>query len=431
MRYIVLLIIAGLTIFSCFQAKELYTLQQDQTSIKEDFAEINKINHGLFNVELWKDKALNIFDSKIKDFEIDPKMYREVNRQLVTYLNQVYDEYIGSGKLIDQAMEEAKKKGTVNKLFLKLIKGSAKDMLEGFDLKSRIPGVANELTKEIKSNEHVIKKYMTDELNSMLFSGAKSTYKDPRIPLLKKYEAEEFEVLSQELTERSSEIQTQINNKLYWIYGLLLLCILIAAFGYRWIKFKALILTYTLISVIMLVLGISLPMIDIDARLNSFALNLVGNEINFSEQVMYFQSKSILDVTSTLINSSRIDTKVVGILVFMFSIVFPFFKLILSTFYLFVAKVRESKLAQTIIFYLGKWSMADVFVVAIFMSYIGFYGIIASQLEEISSSTRYEVETINYSKLSPGALFFTSYCILSIITSIIISKTNKKAAVIT
>ncbi len=428
MRYIVILILAGLTIFSCFQAKELYALQKKQTLIKEDFSEINKINHGLFNVELWKDKALNIFDAKIKDFEIDPKMYKEVNRQLVTYLNQVYDEYIGSGKLIDQAMEEAQKNGSVNKLFLKLIKGSAKDMLDGFDLKAKIPGVANELTKEIKSNEHVIKKYMTDELNSMLFSGAKSTYQDPRIPLLKKYEEEDFDVLSQNLTEKSHALQEQINEKLQWIYGLLILCILIAAFGYSWIKSKILILSYTIISVIMLILGISLPMIDIDARLNSFALNLVGNEINFGEQVMYFQSKSILDVTQTLINSAGIDTKVVGILVFLFSIVFPFFKLLLSTLYLFVEKVKQSKLAQTVIFYLGKWSMADVFVVAIFMAYIGFYGIIASQLGEISSSTRYEVETINYSKLSPGALFFTSYCILSIITSIIISRTNKKAA---
>ena len=83
-------------------------------------------------------------------------------------------------------------------------------------------------------------------------------------------------------------------------------------------------------------------------------------------------------------------------------------------------------MANGVIFYLGKWSMADVFVVAIFMAYIGFYGITSAQLNEIASGQgNYQVETINYSKLSPGALFFTSYCILSIITSIIIDRVKK------
>ena len=51
-----------------------------------------------------------------------------------------------------------------------------------------------------------------------------------------------------------------------------------------------------------------------------------------------------------------------------------------------------------------------VFVVAMFMAYIGFYGIITAQLGDIGrNQTGYAVETLNYSKLSPGALFFTTY----------------------
>ena len=71
--------------------------------------------------------------------------------------------------------------------------------------------------------------------------------------------------------------------------------------------------------------------------------------------------------------------------------------------------------------------MADVFVVAMFMAYIGFYGIITSQLGDIGrNQTGYAVETLNYSKLSPGALFFTTYCILSIITGILIKRWEGK-----
>jgi hypothetical protein len=154
---------------------------------------------------------------------------------------------------------------------------------------------------------------------------------------------------------------------------------------------------------------------------------ILGNEISFEEQFLYYQSKSILDVTRTLLEGRGIDLKVVGVLVLLFSVVIPFIKLIISGFFMYTDRLKNSKLAQSIIFYLGKWSMADVFVVAMFMAYIGFYGIITSQLTEIKGNeTGYAVETLNYSQLSPGALFFTTYCVLSIISGILIHRSHLK-----
>ena len=72
--------------------------------------------------------------------------------------------------------------------------------------------------------------------------------------------------------------------------------------------------------------------------------------------------------------------------------------------------------------------MADVFVVALFMAYIGFHGLLTSQLGGIArNETGFNIETLNYSRLSPGALFFTSYCILSIIIGIIINRHDQKS----
>ena len=41
---------------------------------------------------------------------------------------------------------------------------------------------------------------------------------------------------------------------------------------------------------------------------------------------------------------------------------------------------RENPVIRFFVLKLGKWSMADVMVVAIFMAYVGFNGMIASQL---------------------------------------------------
>ena len=139
--------------------------------------------------------------------------------------------------------------------------------------------------------------------------------------------------------------------------------------------------------------------------------------------MIYFQSKSIVEVTKTLWDSGGIDLKAVGALVLLFSIVFPFIKLLLSAGYLFMNSLKSSKLVQNIIFHLGKWSMADVFVVAIFMAYIGMYGIITSQLSAIDNGRQgFVIETLNYSRLALGAFFFTAYTILSIVIGIVINR---------
>jgi len=145
-------------------------------------------------------------------------------------------------------------------------------------------------------------------------------------------------------------------------------------------------------------------------------------------QRLIYLYKSIIDVTKTLLEGHGIDLKIVGLLILLFSIVLPFAKMILTTAFLYMEKSRQSKIVKTIIFYLGKWSMADVFVVAIFMAYIGFYGLLSAQLGDMENQTdMYTLETVNYSKLSPGVIFFTLYVILSIILSSIVHKRFKKA----
>ena len=144
--------------------------------------------------------------------------------------------------------------------------------------------------------------------------------------------------------------------------------ILLGLLLYKILGFQLFVSHWTIASVVLLVLGVSMPMIDLDARLNSFQMDLMGNKIGFDEQSLYYQSKSIIDVTTTLIKEGAADLKIVGYMILMFSVIFPFIKLLLSALFLFSAKVSKSKLAKGIIFHLGKWSMADVFVVALFMS---------------------------------------------------------------
>lgn len=408
---------------SGYMAYQLYDNVMERKERKEDLAEINRVNYELFNVETWKQEALQIFQKKIKEFEISEETYVVLDEQVQGYLNQLYKDYFESGELLDMILENMESSGKINKMFLNIIKTNVVEQLDQLDLKSKIPGLSKQVTNEIKKNEPLLRSYMQKELLRLILDEASTQYADQRVRIYKKYNQTELGTTEDLLQESIIASDTTVREGTRWLIGLLTFCLLLCLLSFS--TFNSLAIGgMTLVSVVLLLLGITLPMIDIDARLNAFVFKLMGEPIAFDEQVIYFQSKSIVEVTKTLWIAGGVDLKAVGLLVFLFSIVFPFFKLLLSALYLFVDQIRKSVFAKTVIFHLGKWSMADVFVVAIFMAYIGMYGIISSQLGSISRNDGFAIETINYSKLSPGAFYFTAYTILSVFIGALI---NRKA----
>jgi len=77
----------------------------------------------------------------------------------------------------------------------------------------------------------------------------------------------------------------------------------------------------------------------------------------------------------------------------------------------------------------GKWSMADVMVVAIFMSYIGFSGILSEQLKQLENfGSSVEILTTNQSQLQTGFFAFTGFALLSMCLSRSVSIFERRQA---
>jgi hypothetical protein len=168
-------------------------------------------------------------------------------------------------------------------------------------------------------------------------------------------------------------------------------------------------------------------MIDIDARIKLMEFKLLGENISFNNQVLYYKSKSILEMAKLMLSNNQIKVFIVGILVLTFSIIFPLLKIISTIMVLFVKRLENNRLINFMVFKSGKWSMADVMVVAIFMAYIGFSGIISNQLSQLEKiSNRFNILTTNNSDLQNGFFFFTAFVILGIsISQMILYKTIK------
>ena len=166
----------------------------------------------------------------------------------------------------------------------------------------------------------------------------------------------------------------------------------------------------------LLIAGVTTPMINLEAKITEMSFVLFDQPVSFLNQVLYFQSKSIIDVFRLMIIHEEIQMKLVGLLMVVFSIIFPVLKLLSSVAYFHKYQgLHSNRIVQFLVLKSGKWSMTDVLIIAIFMAYIGFNGIISNQFGKLHSGQEELVLlTTNGTSLQPGFYLFLAYAVFAL-----------------
>ena len=354
MRIVLSILIAALIGFASFRGFQLIELSKEVNEKKYDFAEVNKITYGLFNIDIWKDKIFSVIESKAEGFEFGAKDLKGFQVQIENYLYDMHAEYIESGKLVELFMQNQKDDNKVMGLLMGLFKGGIEDQIKNIDFKDRIPGIAAQMMGEFEKKIPELKKQITKQVSDMLVKESTSTLNDRRDIIYKKYGVDSQAAVNSLIEEEVLVAEATSDNLILQILGALFVAFILLLVLQRQLTFNLAMVWLTIVCIVCLSLGLALPMIDLDARLSDVDLTLIGESLHFDEQVMYFQSKSILDVTKTLLQGGAWDMKLVGFLILLFSIVLPFLKMVLTTIYLYVKTAQKSSFVKTVIFYLGK-----------------------------------------------------------------------------
>ncbi len=120
------------------------------------------------------------------------------------------------------------------------------------------------------------------------------------------------------------------------------------------------------------------------------------------EATLSFETKSIITTITKLKDQGNF---LLATLIVIFSIVIPFFKSFVLLLYGFLKESRSGQKVVNLIDKIGKWSMADVFIVALLVVFF-------STKQDIHSSLKLEV----------GIYFFIGYVLLSMLGSSMIDK---------
>ena len=173
-----------------------------------------------------------------------------------------------------------------------------------------------------------------------------------------------------------------------------------------------------LFCLVLLAGGVLTPMLEVEAKISRVSMSILGQKVVFENQLLYFQSKSVLEVFQTLITMGRVEMWIVGVLVLMFSVVFPTLKILTLSVCLYdPALLRQNRLVKFLALDSSKWSMADVMALAIFMSFVAFNGVISNTMSGIVDVGVDAVIPTDSSKILPGYYLFIGFCLASLFLS--------------
>ncbi len=394
----------------------LYTNAAEDKAVKADYFKVNQIKYGLLSGDKWSVQVNGIIATQIDSFSFTKENKKVLTAEVDMVLYRLFDELEG--------FLHKKKENLRDQIKFRVIS----KVVDIDKFRAQVPSFSKSIVDQLdkSKNKAQVKKLLKDKITHILNNVSQDTTLEQN-RILRRYGAEDIVKFNRMIADRTGLIKKQQANLSYMFIGCLVVVLLL---WLALLRFKLLFAVSFLFSVIIsflaLFIGINLPMIEIDARIATLDLQLLSSHVTFKEQVIFFQTKSILDVVSILMENGKVDSVFVGCLIFLFSVLFPVSKLISATYYLF-RRQRSGKFVRYMAFNSGKWSMADVMVVAIFMAYVGFQNIVDNQLKDIDMKNEtVNIITTNRTNLQAGFLIFVSFCLFNLALAEILKAITKQ-----
>ncbi len=419
-RLVISIALLATVIFLCHQ---VITLSLANQKDQQDYAEINDIKYGLFSINQWKLKLSAIINEEIAKFDVS----RDDKKQLKPMVEKQIDKLIDNVYEKITAANQKSFKGKVKQVFIDTF-------VDMKDIKAGIPGYADDVIKilERPTTKTQVKGMLLERVEDYFQKTFENQDMSQIDAVIVKFGNHDIATTKQLLDDKISKNIEAIYSKTWLMIGLSVLIFIFGFFSRKnlWSS-EYLILVAALFA--LLIAGVTTPMINLEAKITEMSFVLFDQPVAFLNQVLYFQTKSVADVFWIMIIHEQLQMKVVGVLMVVFSIIFPVLKLLSSVVYFHGFKFfRRNSLTRFLVLKSGKWSMTDVLIIAIFMAYIGFNGIISSQFGKLHTGEEEIVLlTTNGTSLQCGFYLFLAYAVLALFLTEFLSheKPAKESAV--
>lgn len=392
---------------------------EKRRDLRTDLAELEHARYGLLSADQWRSIIGPILNAQVDN--IDLRSQTKNLRPMVEHsLNELLDnikQQMTAPKPANSKAQPASKSPppaglTAPPMLVNMIINS---------LRPHVPEYTNVVLGELAKPQN--QKAFKDSVRSVIADAVRNTFGSVDMTtysaILKHYGCSTAPACEQMLGNRILASDAQLNMDYLIVLGSAALAFVLLAVRRARLS-RAAVVVLMLFCITMLVAGVLSPMLEVEVRITRLDATLLGSPIEFQDQSLYYRSKTVLEVSRSLIEMHRPAMSLVAVLVMLFSVVFPTLKMLaLSASLIRPSLLYNSRIVRLLALELSKWSMADVMVLAIFMSFIAFNGVIESGLAGVRAEPAVQQLVIptNSSKILPGYYLFIGFCLSSIYLS--------------
>lgn len=416
-----ILLMIGLSLLLCGEAYFGYrisTLSKQQEQLKSDYSVANSITFGILSVDQWREKMAAIVDGKVNDYNMTAEEKKALQKKVEKQLNQ----------LVDKAVAELNK--PQKSIGGKLKKLAFNALVDPEEIHAEVPVFAATIVSRINkpASKKRLKNIITskvDQLEAQTFDNTEPASVTVNRNIYKKYRVSNAEAFEKTIRSQLANIQTQMNNYAYAMVGCVLSALCLWWLMRKQVRLQTTLYIFSLLfAFVLLFVGVTATIIEVDARIQSLNFTLLSEKLAFNNQVLFFQSKSIIGIIESLVKQPKPDAIVVGILILLFVVILPVLRMFGKGILIWGRDQHaENKVVRFLAFDLGKWDMADVMVVGIAMTYIGLNGILQSQLSDLNIQEELlSTVTQNNTSLQPGYYIFVAYVVYASVLSLILKR---------
>jgi hypothetical protein len=291
MKYTIfnIILLIGLSILlagAAYSGYRLATISAERKQVKEDYSLSNSVTFGLFSIDQWRDRVSEVLNHQVQGYHITAKQKKDLQAAVEKEMHTLI------GKTVAEINKPQKGLGA------KLKKMAFNALVDSTEIQAQVKPFAKTIVAKVSSPESQerlksIAGSKVKQLTQQIYDSTSASNYVVTKYVYKKYKVADPITFNKRINERLATLKAMLINYVCVLLGCVLAALLLWWALRKQVQLQTALFVFALLfAVVMLAVGTLVPVVEVDARIQSLDLQLMGEKVLFQNQVLFIKAKA-------------------------------------------------------------------------------------------------------------------------------------------